>query len=180
MNPNAAYWVKNVREPVQFQQAIEHVFTHDTPPELVVEIGPHRTLVSPIMETLSSMNKTAMVIPTLKRGGPCVKNVLEAVGLIYEKGMPVGLGDYYDDTTSSHNGRHYNFDEHLPKHPLICKPLWSTKQVLKRDGQNGINHLGPIGGQVSNTPIRYRYSSSSSSALLLTAMPHPRLAPSLS
>jgi len=42
-NPNAAYWVRNVREPVLSQQAVEHVFKHDAPPELVIEIGPHRS-----------------------------------------------------------------------------------------------------------------------------------------
>ena len=140
--PNASYWVQNVREPVLFQQAIEHIFKHDTPPELVLEIGPHRTLVSPILETVSTMQKSSLVIPILKRGGPCGKNFLEAVGMVYEKTMPIALEEYATSLG-------FEFDEHLPKHPFVYKPLWPTKQVLEGDAYCGINHMGPAAGQVS-------------------------------
>jgi len=104
------------------------------------------------METISAMQKTAMVIPTLKRGGPCCRNILEVVGVAYEGGMIIDLGGGGGGSNNSKGGsvmKAFRFDEHLPKHPFICKPLWPSKQVLENDEYNGINHLGPAAGQVS-------------------------------
>ncbi len=39
-----------MREPVLFQKAIDGIFAGDTVPDLVLEIGPHQTLVSPIKQ----------------------------------------------------------------------------------------------------------------------------------
>lgn len=44
------YWCDNVREPVLFQKAIETAFAGDSVPEVVIEIGPHKTLCSPILQ----------------------------------------------------------------------------------------------------------------------------------
>lgn len=48
------YWCDNVREPVLFQKAIETAFAGDSVPEVVIEIGPHKTLCSPILQVPSS------------------------------------------------------------------------------------------------------------------------------
>jgi acyl transferase domain-containing protein len=47
---DAEYWIKNVRYPVLFQKAIETLYAGDTVPDVVLEIGPHQTLVSPIKQ----------------------------------------------------------------------------------------------------------------------------------
>jgi acyl transferase domain-containing protein len=42
--------IKNVRYPVLFQKAVEKLYSGDTVPDVVLEIGPHQTLVSPIKQ----------------------------------------------------------------------------------------------------------------------------------
>jgi acyl transferase domain-containing protein len=47
---DAQYWCDNVRQPVLFHRAVENVFSNENAPEVVVEVGPHRTLVGPLMQ----------------------------------------------------------------------------------------------------------------------------------
>ena len=139
---DAAYCCSNVREPVRFQTAIEQIFSdEEQAPEIVVEIGPHRTLVSPILQTLSSLQQQAMVVPSLKRGGPCCKNILEMLGLLFEKGIPVGFEVLAED-------QGFEFYEDLPKHPFIRKPLTTTPEYLRRDLFASVRSLGPTVGAV--------------------------------
>ena len=42
-----------MRYPVLFQKAIETLYAGDTVPDVVLEIGPHQTLVSPIKQVSS-------------------------------------------------------------------------------------------------------------------------------
>ena len=39
-----------MREPVLFHKAIDGIFAAETVPDVVLEIGPHQTLVSPIKQ----------------------------------------------------------------------------------------------------------------------------------
>jgi acyl transferase domain-containing protein len=108
-----------VREPVFFQKAIDAIFAGDSVPDVVLEIGPHQTLVSPIKQvrvgvesfdqpmvtinqpnqpintitaqTLNASGKNAAVLPTLKKGSPCSVRFFEALGKLFELGVQVRL-----------------------------------------------------------------------------------------
>lgn len=44
------YWCDNVRQPVLFQRAVETMFGGETAPDVVIEVGPHRTLLGPLTQ----------------------------------------------------------------------------------------------------------------------------------
>lgn len=46
----AEYWCDNVRQPVLFHKAVESVWGGERAPEIMLELGPHRTLVTPFMQ----------------------------------------------------------------------------------------------------------------------------------
>lgn len=116
-----------MRSPVLFQKAIEALYSGDTVPDVVLEIGPHQTLVSPIKQVrcvscrvclqllvlmmclrdattaqqiLNASGKPAAVLPTLKKGAPCSTRFSEAVGKLFELGVQVraGCGSSYHST----------------------------------------------------------------------------------
>ena len=106
-----------MREPVLFHKAIDGIFAAETVPDVVLEIGPHQTLVSPIKQVrsrafvclrssldneqnalpilnlkqqiLNGSGKAAAVLPTLKKGAPCSRRFFEALGKLFELGVQV-------------------------------------------------------------------------------------------
>ena len=62
---NADYWWKNIRQPVQFSQAVTTLAQAGT--NIFVEIGPHSILRSYINDCLKSEDHTGLVMNTLKR-----------------------------------------------------------------------------------------------------------------
>ncbi|WP_044366194.1 type I polyketide synthase [Streptomyces natalensis] len=66
MDLDAAYWWRNVREPVLFAEAVENAL--DDGADLFVEIGPHPVLRSPLRRiTADRPRTTTAVVPTLHR-----------------------------------------------------------------------------------------------------------------
>ncbi len=64
------YWVDNLTKPVLFSTALQDLYNQEKP-DVIVEIGPHSVLESPIKQILKSINESAMTvkgyIPTLLR-----------------------------------------------------------------------------------------------------------------
>ena len=139
-NLDSSYWVENVRRPVLFQKAIETIFSQDTCPDVVIEIGPHKTLCSPIAQVLSAMGKSATVLCPLKKNDTCSLRFLEALGQVFEKGIQVDCKAWYQELG-------YAFEEDMPKHPFIKKRLHEMHPVLKHDMHNGIYLDGPVAGK---------------------------------
>ena len=50
----ATYWVRNMTHPVQFVEAIQSMYIQAKGPEVLLEIGPHSTLKSPIQDILKN------------------------------------------------------------------------------------------------------------------------------
>lgn len=64
MSPHI-YRCRNVREPVLFQKAIDAIFAGDNVPDVVLEIGPHQTLVSPIKQVCVRSIRCRVCLPWL-------------------------------------------------------------------------------------------------------------------
>jgi len=137
---DADYWCKNVRYPVLFQKALETAFAGDTVPDVVLEIGPHQTLVSPIKQVLGATGKAATVLPTLKKGASCNFRFLEALGNLFERGAELDLKPWY-------TALGYAFEEDMPKHPFIKKPLYENLPSMRFDMRFGQYHDGPVAGR---------------------------------
>ncbi|WP_135467545.1 type I polyketide synthase [Crenalkalicoccus roseus] len=62
---DAAYWWRNLREPVRFRAAVEAAAARR--PALFLEIGPHPALQSYLRESLRAAGSEAAILPTLSR-----------------------------------------------------------------------------------------------------------------
>ncbi|MDX2934466.1 type I polyketide synthase [Streptomyces ipomoeae] len=80
-----AYWFRNLRQPVRFQPAVEHLV--DQGFRFFVESSPHPALTSGIEQTLEESGTTGVVTGTLRRddGGPA--RFLTSAAQLYTRGM---------------------------------------------------------------------------------------------
>lgn len=144
----AQYWVDNVRQPVRLQSAIEFLFADDdTAPDMVIEIGPHRTLLGPIKQTLTKMNKAETVLhSTLRRNEVCAGELSKLLATLFDTGMRVSLKPLYSAPQHAHR-----LMTSLPLHPFIRKhtqPLKSAEQAFR---VSGIFTEGPVVGSRRQT-----------------------------
>lgn len=72
---DADYWWDNIRQPVQFEQAIATMA--DLGCRVFVEIGPNAILQRYISETVGARNVVGKVLPTLKRHAESVDQLIE-------------------------------------------------------------------------------------------------------
>lgn len=93
----AGYWVANMIRPVQFSAAVQAMSqyipdTHQPSPraapfcDILVEIGPHGTLQSPLKQIVKSINAKVNCLSLLTRGKDCRHTSLELVGRLYQEG----------------------------------------------------------------------------------------------
>ncbi len=115
------YWISNLVQPVRFLDAIQSVFT---PPEqgkvntgkgtptIVVEIGPHSALKSPINQTIESLQLqrsgqqqplSSTYLPSLVRGTDADDALLNLASALFTIGVPVNLGNI--NGTNIHNSQ---------------------------------------------------------------------------
>ncbi len=82
----AAYWGRNVRQPVRFASALEKIITND--PVVFLEIGPHPVLLPDIKKLLRHLGKEALLLASLKREND-VEELLESLSVFYMLGGSV-------------------------------------------------------------------------------------------
>jgi acyl transferase domain-containing protein len=69
--PEAAYWEKNLTDPVLLWPAIDRLLAEVTPGGWVlVEIGPHPVLTGPLTDAMRARHADGPVLSTLRRGEP--------------------------------------------------------------------------------------------------------------
>ena len=84
----AAYWVENLRQPVRFSSAVNHIA--ELAPTLFLEISPHPILVEAIRDVLSHYDLAGAAVESLRRQQPAWPCLLESLGTIHTLGGPVG------------------------------------------------------------------------------------------
>jgi acyl transferase domain-containing protein/acyl carrier protein len=84
---DAAYWTRNVRQPVLFgaamAQVLEAGFT------TVLEVSPHPILVTPVEGTARHVGRPAVVVSSLRRGHDEMTELLTSLGQLHCQGSPV-------------------------------------------------------------------------------------------
>lgn len=105
------YWTDNLLSKVRFSETmLNHIFEQQkskgsleySSQHIIVEIGPHTALKSPIRQTLeASFNDyTYTYIPSMIRGSSALKSLLGLIGKLFEYGLPVNLADVHTWTSS--------------------------------------------------------------------------------
>jgi acyl transferase domain-containing protein/NADPH:quinone reductase-like Zn-dependent oxidoreductase/NAD(P)-dependent dehydrogenase (short-subunit alcohol dehydrogenase family) len=84
---DAAYWGRNIREPVAFASAIEAMA--DWGCEVFLEIGPHPVLLPFVAQTIEARGQEGLLIPSLRRGRPERETLLNSVAALYAHGCEI-------------------------------------------------------------------------------------------
>lgn len=92
---DAAYWGRNLREPVRFSAAIEAMAADGF--NVFLEISPHRVLQRAMAETLESAGRKATVVASLRSGANERATLREAVGTLYAAGVPLAWDRLFPD-----------------------------------------------------------------------------------
>lgn len=89
VNSNPAYWRKNLELPVQFSQAVQNMLSKDGKgPDVVIEIGPHATLRSPMQAIFAEVQgaegvKVPTYLSAMKRHEDGLRTILELCGNLF-------------------------------------------------------------------------------------------------
>ncbi len=110
---NAAYFLRQVREPVRFESGVRalaelgvHVF---------VELGPHPTLSGLGMKVLGE-GEDAAWLPSLRKGHSELRQMLSSLGALYVRGLPVN----FSALSAGEAGRRVD----LPTYPWQRQRFW--------------------------------------------------------
>ena len=132
---DAAYWARNVADPVRFSAAID-VLAEDGF-DVFLEIGPHPVLGGAITETMAVTEREAVVAASLRRGRPDDESLLLGLAQLHVAGVVV-------DWKAVFPGRRRTAD--LPAYPWQRQRHWhdiaSREQPTATRGQVGDPLLG--------------------------------------
>lgn len=84
---DAAYWCRNIREPVFFAKTIDTLI--DTGHRLFLEIGPHPVLSTSLKQCLAAHKVEGRVLASLRRGAPEAATLLDGLAGLYVTGSPI-------------------------------------------------------------------------------------------
>lgn len=84
---DAAYWVKNLRQPVRFSAAIEQLSDDDF--DVYLEVSPHPVLLPAVERNLAHLRRKGVVLPSLRRNEPERATLLGSLGSLYCRGQHV-------------------------------------------------------------------------------------------
>lgn len=90
---NNDYWWQNVRQPVDFEQAMNQIIQSGY--NLFIEIGPHPALATSISECLASTGSEGKILASLQRKKDEFMTMSEALGSLYTSGYPVNWDRIY-------------------------------------------------------------------------------------
>ncbi|MFM9609231.1 type I polyketide synthase [Streptomyces niveiscabiei] len=115
------YWTQQARRPVRFHDALRAVAARGC--TTVVEIGPHPALRTYVTEAFGTSDVT--VIPTLRRDGRDVRNLLAAAGALFTAGAAI-------DLPALHRGPGHRRTSTAPQYPFRGDRYWVTPQDTGR------------------------------------------------
>jgi len=121
---DAKYWGRNLREPVRFADAIDSLAQDDF--GVFLELNPHPILSRSIQGELAHINRSATVLPSLKREEEEMLIMLSSLGALYTLGFPIQWEKLYPD-----GGRVVS----LPTFPWQRQRYWFDDGKIKKPRQ---------------------------------------------
>lgn len=117
---DAAYWARNLRQPVRFFDAVERLAREGS--FVFVEMSPHPGLLQPIEEGLRHIGCAGSTAPSLRRQEPEVATLRGSLGALYALGCPVRWEALYPT-----GGRCVS----LPAYAFQRERLWFDEQARR-------------------------------------------------
>ncbi|QSQ18101.1 SDR family NAD(P)-dependent oxidoreductase [Myxococcus landrumensis] len=84
---DAAYWRRNLREPVLFSPVIEELLKR--PASVFLELSPHPILAQSLERILGDAGSEGLVLPSLRRDEPELEVLLQSLGALHTAGHPI-------------------------------------------------------------------------------------------
>ncbi|MET8952768.1 SDR family NAD(P)-dependent oxidoreductase [Streptomyces sp. NPDC004533] len=92
---SAGYWVRHVREPVRFADAVRALENDGV--TTLLELGPDAVLTA-MAEDFLDPDRDHVALPLLRRNRSELSTLVNAVGLLHTRGIPVDWQAFYDGT----------------------------------------------------------------------------------
>ncbi|MFC0039469.1 type I polyketide synthase [Actinomadura rayongensis] len=142
---DADYWVRNIREPVDFVGAVgAQLDAEDT---VFVEMSPHPLLVNAVKETARAHGAETVSVGSLRRDEPERAALLAGVGALFTAAVPV-------DYAALFGGGEF---VPVPHHPWRRTDFWLPERPAPAGHPLlGVKSAGPDGGLVYTGPIDLR------------------------
>ncbi|HZR98777.1 MAG TPA: type I polyketide synthase, partial [Chloroflexota bacterium] len=90
---DAAYWVRNLREPVLFWTAMQRLL--DDEHTIFIELSPHPVLLPAIQQGLQHAGRAGLALPSMRRGEDERAVLLGTLGALYTAGYPLDWSALY-------------------------------------------------------------------------------------
>ncbi|KAI4282897.1 MAG: hypothetical protein L6R38_002591 [Xanthoria sp. 2 TBL-2021] len=89
----ASYWRANLESPVRFSQAVMNMMspTNGSAPDILIELGPHAALKSPLEQILKELGRPAEYIPSLQRNIDARDSLLHLAGSLFGANAGIDL-----------------------------------------------------------------------------------------
>lgn len=129
---DATYWGRNLREPVQFAQAVTSALRHGH--QIFTEVGPHAVLAASLSQCFAAQREQAQIVTTLRRQSDERRAMLEALGKLWTQGRAVDL-----EAAHPTKGRVVS----LPAYPWQRKRHWID---VPREWRSAVPETHPLLG----------------------------------
>ena len=143
----ANYVVNNIREPVNFFQAMERL--GEVEPDVLLELGPHKTLIPSMIECLGETSRVKVISSLCKREDDIVAFWQTLLGLM-DCNLPVNISTMYRDL-----GYQFSNVENMciPRHPFLKPRPPALREKVQRKIKYPMD-VGPAVGTLdsSNNP----------------------------
>ena len=118
---DAIYWARNLRQTVQFHNAIEGIVAAGF--GVFLELSPHPILTPSIEQTISALGVSGAAYPSLRRGEDDGVVILQTLASLYTAGVPVDWNRVYP------NGRCVS----LPSYPWQRERHWIETEPIEAE-----------------------------------------------
>lgn len=135
---DAAYWGRNLKQPVRFASAIEGLLKAGQ--TVFLEISPHPVLSGYISQCLSHLGQEGTVLPSLRRGQAERATLLGSLGTLYTLGCQVDWNKLYPSGCKV---------VRLPSYPWQRERYWFEQKTKRKEAfcRKGDTVLHPLLGQ---------------------------------
>ncbi|KIG17261.1 Malonyl CoA-acyl carrier protein transacylase [Enhygromyxa salina] len=84
---DAAYWVRNLREPVLFSSACERLLEDGL--DVFLDVNPHPLLTHSVKQILAAQSRTALSLASMRRGEIARSVLCDSLGVLFARGADV-------------------------------------------------------------------------------------------
>lgn len=146
---DANYWVRNLREPVLFSQAVQQLLMDEH--SVFIEVSPHPILLSSLQQCFVETGKAALALGTLQRDTDEKTALLQSLGTLYTQGLaidwqklyPVG-GQRIQLPAYPWQREHFSLPAlRVPQHSLLPPDQWGKQTPYPLVQQIGKSALHP-------------------------------------